>query len=537
MAITLLLLLISISCVQAQAPEPIPNPVNVPMMSTDKFGFVQIEEISSGLIEREELDRLIEEAGLEGLAGETFEYRVGEATVTLRYYSTLNVSETTKLVAQYPDYVPPYTVVVSDTGVYEIESDDPFAAEVIRDSLDIPTLQKIKLTPYSIMGECVLFKDSTVHEGYAVSEELDLGFPLESVLRQHIIFYLPYILGCDITYFLPEPDVDTFEALEILASDKETDFGLYVLDDVIIDIDTDNIEVAEKIWRLLNIPPPSRYAVNRFSVSFGVVPVERFDHLTLRDWGYSTWFDTDENLLLEKDPTIEFGRDLQLYLAGGYSSVESNPPLELTEIDDSLAVGHLSEPGKNLLSVELEAVVETGRPITAPPQELIPYVDLTDRWPVDSPAVRSAYEDALVNYIGGGAYYIAVRLHTWVRENVPVQPDYLHQGRVSVEEALETGEGDEWTRSDVFITLARAAGLQTRQLAGFKYQPSVVDNNIVWAQVWVQDTGVWLDVDCERETVGIDSYYIPIWGSRDGNLAYLYSVFPTIERSPGRRFN
>ena len=79
---------------------------------------------------------------------------------------------------------------------------------------------------------------------------------------------------------------------------------------------------------------------------------------------------------------------------------------------------------------------------------------------------------------------------------------------------LKQGFGRCWDLSDIFITLARASGLPSRQVGGWLYG----SEGHIWSQVWLHDEKVWLDVDPTANDIGATSFYVPIWGTRHGEI-------------------
>jgi len=398
--------------------------------------------------------------------------------------------------------------------------------------LELPPLEKIKLTRHCLFREGLLLSDT-----YGTADQLDDPLIENSSIfnnfihQEILLFSDPEMEDICIEYYLPSADMDIIEALDSLIEFKGTDLGIYVLDDAIISIDTTDIALAEKVWRLINLPPPARYGVNRYQVSLSVTPVDFMNIENIDGITYAADPVTFAESYRELDPSIVFGRDLHFFLSRGAESFDWDPVGQITQVDDTLFTGHFfSEPDDEPVIVEIDIVCESGVHSRDVPQELIPYTDATDFWPVDSPPASDALADALADTGGVSAYDIAARLHQWIRETTDFPYDFETR-RLSPEKLLDEWTAGAWARADLFNTLARTAGLQTRLVAGLGYyQDGML--NLVWTQVWLPEQGFWLDVDCENESVGIDSYYIPIWGSRDGDIAFIYTDDVSIERIP-----
>lgn len=99
--------------------------------------------------------------------------------------------------------------------------------------------------------------------------------------------------------------------------------------------------------------------------------------------------------------------------------------------------------------------------------------------------------------------------------------------RYGVEKVLAQGFGHCWDFSDVFVTLARAAGLPSRQVAGWYHG---MDGH-VWAEVLVPGKG-WLPVD---PGLGMECgvRHVPWYISEDGEMAILYADRPHVLEAGG----
>ena len=82
-----------------------------------------------------------------------------------------------------------------------------------------------------------------------------------------------------------------------------------------------------------------------------------------------------------------------------------------------------------------------------------------------------------------------------------------------------------WDFSDCFVTLARAAGVPSRQVAGWLYGSS----GHVWAEYYREGKG-WQQVDPTgggQILCGI--YHIPYFTTEDGEMPILYVAMPKID--------
>ena len=90
---------------------------------------------------------------------------------------------------------------------------------------------------------------------------------------------------------------------------------------------------------------------------------------------------------------------------------------------------------------------------------------------------------------------------------------------------MEQKFGHCWDFSDCFVTLARAAGVPSRQVAGWFYGSS----GHVWAEYYREGEG-WQQVDPTgggKLRCGI--YHIPYFTSEDGEMPIVYISMPRIE--------
>jgi len=84
-----------------------------------------------------------------------------------------------------------------------------------------------------------------------------------------------------------------------------------------------------------------------------------------------------------------------------------------------------------------------------------------------------------------------------------------------------------WDYSDLFITLARSAGIPCRQVYGWLYGQS----GHVWVEVLTAEG--WRAVD-PTAGMGCDSRYIPLFASENGSVDCVYTSMPKIKIVEGR---
>jgi hypothetical protein len=90
---------------------------------------------------------------------------------------------------------------------------------------------------------------------------------------------------------------------------------------------------------------------------------------------------------------------------------------------------------------------------------------------------------------------------------------------------LEQGFGRCWDFSDCFVTLARAAGVPSRQVGGWLYGTG----GHIWAEVF-SDAAGWQQVDPTGGVqLGCGIYHIPLFTTEDGAMPIVYVSSPEIE--------
>lgn len=144
----------------------------------------------------------------------------------------------------------------------------------------------------------------------------------------------------------------------------------------------------------------------------------------------------------------------------------------------------------------------------------------TDAWPVDHYAVAMAVRQVTAGYSEPTAKVI--RLLDKVNQGVRYGGEM--GTRDGVLKVLERGVGRCWDRSDVLVTYCRAAGIPTRQVAG--WVPPLGAGHI-WVEVYVD--GGWLPVDATTTWLGTSPEYVPFFRTDDGVMPVVYLKMPVLE--------
>jgi transglutaminase-like putative cysteine protease len=147
----------------------------------------------------------------------------------------------------------------------------------------------------------------------------------------------------------------------------------------------------------------------------------------------------------------------------------------------------------------------------------------TPFWPADDPRIVAAARRITAGRSTNDAKVTAILASLSPGRNLK----YSGQtgSRWGTMKVFEQKFGHCWDFSDCFVTLARAAGVPSRQVAGWLYGSS----GHVWAEYYREGKG-WQQVDPTgggKLQCGI--YYIPYFTSEDGEMPILYVSMPKIE--------
>jgi len=138
-------------------------------------------------------------------------------------------------------------------------------------------------------------------------------------------------------------------------------------------------------------------------------------------------------------------------------------------------------------------------PVTDLPEELQPFLLPTDDWPCEDPVIRETAARIV------GSEMNAYRLASAIMEFVTESLSYERQDfRLGPRRALELGLGDCSEYTDVFVSLARAAGLPARGLYGWAFtSENIIPSPHAFVEVYLPGAG-WQPLD-------------PSWGDMNGD--------------------
>jgi hypothetical protein len=197
--------------------------------------------------------------------------------------------------------------------------------------------------------------------------------------------------------------------------------------------------------------------------------------------------------------------------------------LRATIDDPTLAINDIIESGFNQevhYESDRSAIVKIAeRPVPEETDDLSSFLRPNSSYPADHPRLKALARDILAP-IGQDAddQTIARAILEFVSgyiETMPESPYVYHTS--SVFDVLDNRTGDCTEHSQLFVTLARAAGLPARGVSGFVYDgddraPSLAGH--AWVEVlidghWVGLDPTWREVDLNRSHVQISNVFVP----------------------------
>ena len=226
-----------------------------------------------------------------------------------------------------------------------------------------------------------------------------------------------------------------------------------------------------------------------------------------------------------------FGRSLVLRAqgsAGGASAYRFTPePTVAEDLPNGRVVYSFDQPPE-VLGVPYVTMTAT---ITCNAAGLTPatrggdasLLSATPHWPVDDPDVVA--QAATITAGRDTPQEKVQAILEWLGPGTNIDYGGVTGSRWGVKKVLSQEYGHCWDFSDCFVTLARAAGIPSRQVGGWLYGVS----GHIWAEVLIEGAG-WQQVDPTgggRLDCGI--YHIPYFTTETGDMPILYLSMPQIE--------
>lgn len=232
----------------------------------------------------------------------------------------------------------------------------------------------------------------------------------------------------------------------------------------------------------------------------------------------------------ELSKRFTFGHNLTLRnpkLDGGSTTHSLQPtPNDSKELGAGLAYsfgGLPNRQGVPFVTVTIDVAVDrTGfREGAKTPSEQL--TAATTFWPSNDPKIMALARTITADKTTNDEKAMAIL--AWLSPGQNLKYSGQTGSRWGTLKVLEQQFGHCWDFSDCFVTLARAAGVPSRQVAGWLYGSS----GHVWAEYYREGNG-WQQVDSTgggKLPCGI--YHIPYFTTEDGEMPILYVAMPRID--------
>lgn len=260
-------------------------------------------------------------------------------------------------------------------------------------------------------------------------------------------------------------------------------------------------------------------ACNRLSQQFLALQGRANQDVLRQIKDLSTKFEFGRSLVL-RNPTLDGERATHAFQPAAKDSKESGATI-------AYSFGQLpNRQGVPFVTATIEITLDsTGfhQQTAAPSKEL---VAATPFWPVDDPSIKALARQVTQGKSTDGGKAMAIL--EWLSPGQNLKTSGPTGSRWGTLKVFEQKFGHCWDFSDCFVTLARAAGVPSRQVAGWLYGSS----GHVWAEFYREGKG-WQQVDPTgggKLRCGI--YHIPYFTSESGEMPIVYVSMPKIEPVP-----
>lgn len=231
-------------------------------------------------------------------------------------------------------------------------------------------------------------------------------------------------------------------------------------------------------------------------------------------FGDSQFFKADINYYLDNPSTAKVIKTIALIPDKGsqrvsYTSLEPSPLKIHTDQDGNWLADYEIEPQKNL-NISLAAMVETFIDQKIPVTESDPnlYLGASEYWQTDNEQIQKLAQELKTPRA----------IYDFVVEKLEYNYQLTENGneRAGAVRALQEPENAICTEfTDLFVALARAAGIPAREINGFAYtknpklRPLSLSRDVLhsWPEYWDSEQKKWIQID-------------PTWGNTTGSIDY-----------------
>lgn len=150
-------------------------------------------------------------------------------------------------------------------------------------------------------------------------------------------------------------------------------------------------------------------------------------------------------------------------------------------------------------------------------------VEPTNAWPSGSAEIQSLAATIIGNKVKNKERANAIL--EWLTPGKNIRYSGQTGSRYGTMKVFQQKFGHCWDFSDCFVTLARAAGVPARQVAGWLYGSS----GHVWAEFYDEGRG-WQQVDpTGGGTLQVGIYHVPYFSTEDGSMPIVYLSMPKVD--------